>query len=55
MKRAAFNVQPAKGGWLRTTLAPINDKHESVGVPQLLIFLSLVLTMGAIARVLIAH
>jgi hypothetical protein len=55
MKRAAFNVQPAKGGWLRTTLAPINDKHESVGVVQVMMFLSLVLAVGAIARVLIAH
>jgi hypothetical protein len=56
MKHAAFKVHPAKGGWLRTTLAPINDRHDaSIGVVQVLMFLSLVLAVGAIARVLIAH
>jgi hypothetical protein len=56
MKRAAFKVHPDKGGWIRTTLAPINDRHEaSLGVVDVVMFMALVLAVMAVARVLIAH
>ncbi len=56
MKHAGFKVQPDRGGWLRTTLCPINDKHESnFGLADILMFGALVCATIAIARVLIAH
>jgi len=56
MKRSAFKVQPAKGGWIRTTIAPINDRREvTFGVSDVVMFAALVVGMVAIARVLLAH
>jgi hypothetical protein len=55
MKRSAFKVQPEKGGWIRTTIAPINDRQETFGVSDVVMFATLVLAMIAVARVLIAH
>jgi hypothetical protein len=56
MKRAGFKLQPDRGGWLRTTLCPINDKHESTfGAMDVCMFAALVLGTLAIARLLIAH
>lgn len=56
MKRAAFKVQSAKGGWIRTSIAPINHKNDrNFGVVDVLMFMSLVALVVAVARVLIAH
>ncbi len=56
MKHAAFRVQPERGGWLRTTLCPINDKREAAfGLADVFMFAGLVFGIMAIARVLIAH
>jgi hypothetical protein len=56
MKRSAFKVQPAKGGWIRTTIAPINDRREArFGVSDVVMFGALVLGMVAVARILLAH
>ncbi len=52
----AFKVQPERGGWLRTTLCPINEKHHSVfGIGDIVMFAAVVCATVAIARVLIAH
>jgi hypothetical protein len=56
MKRAAFKVDPSKGGWIRTTLAPLNDKHASrFGIADVLMFFALVAAVVGVARVLLAH
>ncbi len=56
MKHAGFKVHPDRGGWLRTTLCPVNDKRESsFGFGDIVMFAALVLATVAIARVLIAH
>jgi hypothetical protein len=56
MKRATFKLVPAKGGWIRTTLSPINDKHEArFGFMDLTMFLALTIGTVALARVLLAH
>ena len=56
MKRAAFKLQSGKGGWIRTTIAPINDKSEATfGFSDILMFTSLVAMMVALARILLAH
>jgi hypothetical protein len=57
MKRAGFKIQPEKGGWLRTTLWPVNHRHD---VPffrlvDILMFFALVGLTVAIARVVLAH
>lgn len=58
MKRASsvFKVHPDKAGWIRTTLCPVNDKHDSsFRVLDIIMFLALVLGTVAIARMVIAH
>lgn len=56
MKRAEFKVFPGKGGWLRTSIAPINAKHAGTfGLTDTLMLCALVLAVMALARVLIAH
>jgi hypothetical protein len=56
MKRAEFKVLPGKGGWIRTTIAPVNDKHSgSFGLFDVVMFSALVLTVVAVARLFIAH
>ncbi len=55
MKRAAFKVHPDRG-WIRTTLAPINDKRSySFGLLDIVMFSSLVVLLVAVARVFIAR
>jgi len=55
MKRT-FKVQPDNRGWIRTTLCPVNDKHEaSFGLMDVLMFAAVVLGAVAAARMLIAH
>jgi hypothetical protein len=56
MKRADFKVLPGKGGWIRTTIAPVNDKHAGTfGLFDVVMFSALILTVIAVARVFIAH
>lgn len=56
MKRAGFKVLPGKGGWLRTTIVPINDKNAGTfGLTDAIMFCGLVLAIMAIARVLLAR
>jgi hypothetical protein len=55
MKRAGFQLHSERG-WIRTTLAPVNDKHEArFGVIDVVMFLALILGTVGIARLLIAH
>jgi len=56
MKRAAFKLQPSKGGWIRTTLAPVNDKTEArFGIVDTLMLMALVAAVIIIARFVLAH
>ena len=56
MKRADFKVLPGKGGWIRTTIAPVNDRHPgTLGLFDVIMFSALILTVIAVARVFIAH
>jgi hypothetical protein len=56
MKRAAFKVQPAKGGWIRTTIAPINDKQTIPFRPMdIVMLMALVAGIAAIARLYLAR
>ncbi len=56
MKRVEFKVLPGKGGWLRTSIVPINDKHAGTfGLGDCFMFCTLVLAVMTLARVLLAH
>lgn len=56
MKRASFKIHPDRTGWIRTTLCPINDKHEATfGVVDIVMFVALVLGVMAVARIVIGH
>ncbi len=56
MKRAAFKVQPDRGGWLRTTLWPVNHRRDAnFSVVDVVMFFALVGLTVAIARVVLAH
>ena len=56
MKRAGFKIQPEKGGWLRTTLWPINHRHEiTFRLVDVFMFFALIGLTVAIARVILAH
>ncbi|HWW01914.1 MAG TPA: hypothetical protein VNZ64_19600 [Candidatus Acidoferrum sp.] len=56
MKRAAFKLAPCKGGWIRTTIAPLNDKREArFGTVDVVMFSMLVTAIVAVARLLIAR
>ena len=55
MRRAVFRAEPGKG-FVRTTLAPVNDRQLSrFGLADLLMVLALVLAALAIARLLVAR
>ena len=56
MKRAVIRLDHGRGGWIHTTIAPINDKHEArFGKIDVVMFGALVLAMVAVARLLLAH
>ena len=55
MKRASFRVGHGRGGWLRTTLAPLNDRQTNFRTVDIVMFGTLIGAVVAIARVLIAH
>jgi len=56
MKRAGFKVLPGRGGWIHTTLAPVNDKHSSsFGFTDIVMLSALIVGVIAVARLFIAH
>ncbi len=56
MKNRSFRVQPEKGGWIRTTLAPVNDRSESgFGAKDFIMFMAIVGMMVTLARLCLAH
>jgi hypothetical protein len=56
MKRATFKVQSVRGGWIRTTLAPLNDKREArFVVVDAVMFTAVVACVIGAARILLAH
>jgi hypothetical protein len=56
MKRAAFKVQPAKGGWIRTTIAPLNDKQSiPFRTMDIIMLMALVAGVATIARLYLAR
>ncbi len=56
MKQSSFKVQSERGGWIRTTLAPINDRTKvEFGAKDLAMFLAVVTLITVIARAFIAH
>jgi hypothetical protein len=56
MKRAAFKLDASKRGWIRTTIAPLNDKAEcKFGMVDICLLSGVVVAVVAIARVLLAH
>ena len=55
MKRASFRVHPDKG-WIRTTLSPLNEKHDpNFGLMDVIMFAALVFGVAAVARLFLAH
>jgi hypothetical protein len=56
MKRATFKLQSVRGGWIRTTLAPLNDKHEAkFGVVDAVMFTVVIAFVIGVARIFLAH
>jgi hypothetical protein len=56
MKHVEFKALPSKGGWIRTTLAPINEKRSSsFGISDVVMFGALVIAVITLARIFIAH
>jgi hypothetical protein len=57
VKKAAFSLHPGKGGFIRTTLAPINERKDShpVGFFEAMILVALVVGAVALARFFVAH
>ena len=56
MKRAVFKLDHGRGGWIHTTIAPVNDRHEArFGKIDAVIFGALVFAVVAVARLLLAH
>jgi len=56
MKRAAFKLDTTKGGWIRTTIAPLNDVSECrFGIMDTVMFCGLMISVVFVARILLAH
>ncbi len=56
MKRAIFKLDATKGGWIRTTIAPLNDTTECrFGIMDTVMFCSLMVSVVLVARLLLAH
>lgn len=56
MKQNGFKLHSERGGWIRTTLAPINDRTKSdFGAKDLAMFLAFVTLIAVVARAFIAH
>ena len=56
MRRAGFKLHPYKGGWIRATLCPLNDRRDTrFGTMDFCMLFALITVVVAIARVLIAR
>jgi len=56
MKQRGLKIQSERGGWIRTTLAPINDRAGSAfGVKELAMLLAIIALVVVVARVCLAH
>ena len=56
MKRGTFKLQSVRGGWIRTTLAPLNDKREAkFGVVDAVMFTAVIAFVIGVARIFLAH
>ena len=56
MKQRSFKLQSERGGWIRTTLLPINDRTNVVfGAKEFAMFVGIVTLVVAVARVCLAH
>ena len=56
MNRAIFKAGPKKGGFIRTTLAPVSDKNDDrLGVLDVVLLISLIGGGIALMRYLLAH
>jgi hypothetical protein len=56
MKRATFKLATGRGGWIRTTIAPLNDKREArFGAWDAFMFFTLIGAVVAVARLFIAR
>ena len=56
MKRSSFKLHAVRGGWLRTTLSPLNDKrHATFGLLDAVMFMAVVAVVVAAARIFLAH
>jgi hypothetical protein len=55
-KRASIKLHPGRGGWIHTTIAPIQDRTCSrFGLVDLAMFLGTLVAMLALARFFLAH
>ncbi len=53
---STFRLQTGKGGFIRTTLCPVNDRRGTrFGLVDIIMFFSLIAGSVAVARVLLAH
>ena len=56
MKHSSFKVRSERGGWIRTTLAPINDRTAYVfGTKEFLMLMGIFGLVVTVARVCLAH
>jgi hypothetical protein len=56
MNRAIFKAGPKKGGFIRSTLAPVNDKNDDrLGFLDVTLLIALIGGGIAVMRYLLAH
>jgi hypothetical protein len=56
MKQSSFKVRSERGGWIRTTLAPINEKAGTTfGTKEFFMLMGIVGLVVTVARVCLAH
>jgi len=56
VKKASFKAEPARNGFIRTTISPVHDDHEArFGWCDILMLVALIVGVVAVARVLLAH
>lgn len=56
MKHTSFKLQSERGGWIRTTLAPINDRTVApFGTKEFFMLMGIVGLVVLAARVCLAH
>jgi len=56
MKHTSFKLQSERGGWIRTTLAPINEKAAwPFGTKEFFMLMGIIGLVVVAARVCLAH